>query len=784
MKKIAWLILLLGLAAGLSAGLELRLDNGSRVQLYSDYYALIIGNSEYQYFPKLRGVKQDVQDVKAMFEKLGVRTLLLENQTGAQMQKALNDFIDKEGKDPNRALILYYAGHGFTEERADGTDLGYIVPVDAPLYNNNSSEFRSKAMSMTRINEYAELVRSKHVLMLFDSCFSGTLFTARRAAPQIIDEKTTQPVRQFITAGAANEAVPDQSVFKSTLLKGLGDGYADLNRDDYVTGEELGSYLESEVVNYSRGLQHPKYGKIANSNLDRGDFVFALNLQVEEQVVRPSKPTVSEPQPEVTEMERLSGELRITSDFETEVYVDRVSKGKVRPGYAMVIKGLPIGNHLVEIFFDNAKLGELTQIRDSQTTKIDWTDKSIREKLRTPLRYVLNSDPQGAGITINGYPGYTGKTPFLFYDPQPTSYEVTLSHIRYNNRNASITTSPNTKLESTERLAALFGNLSITSDPTGCAVFLNNSEVGRTPLELKGETKGLDPGAYELMVRSESQDFSPANRAIKIQANETLSEHFELEELKAFITLKTDYYPADVFINSDQAMTINQETKLKVRPGMNTVSVMPKAGSNLPYQEYKASFVLSVDEIKFLDIDMIPEQGEIVIRTNQSDAKFTLAPQDGGSGAKTIGTKDQAYPGAYTITASKWGFYNHQSTVMIDEGKSHDVFVNLMPIPQEFTRQHKTWRINQYASLAILAASAGVSAILYNKANDAYDAYLAETDPDTVMANRVEFLKSRRDYYIGLTVNLVPAAWLLWSTLSNLKAGGRIRTEMNSRTYP
>ena len=332
MKRTGLIVILLTLAAGLFAGLELRLDNGSRVQLYSDYYALIIGNSDYHYFPKLPGVRQDVQDVKAMFEQLGVRTQVLENQTGAQMHKALNDFIDKEGRDPNRALIFYYAGHGFTEERADGTDLGYIVPVDAPPYEYNSSEFRNKSVSMTKINEYAELVRSKHVLMLFDSCFSGTLFTARRAAPQIIDEKTTQPVRQFITAGAANEAVPDESVFKSTLLKGLGEGFADLNRDNYVTGEELGLYLENEVVNYSRGLQHPKYGKIANSKLDRGDFVFALAPQIEEKTVSPAKPIVSKPQQQVTELERLSGELRITSDFETEVFVDRVSKGRVTMG--------------------------------------------------------------------------------------------------------------------------------------------------------------------------------------------------------------------------------------------------------------------------------------------------------------------------------------------------------------------------------------------------------------------------------------------------------------------
>ena len=52
------------------------------------------------------------------------------------------------------------------------------------------------------------------------------------------------------------------------------DGYADLNDDRYVTGEELGAYLQEKVVNYTRKAQHPQYGKINNPKLDKDDFVF------------------------------------------------------------------------------------------------------------------------------------------------------------------------------------------------------------------------------------------------------------------------------------------------------------------------------------------------------------------------------------------------------------------------------------------------------------------------------------------------------------------------------
>jgi hypothetical protein len=80
-------------------------------------------------------------------------------------------------------------------------------------------------------------------------------------------------VRQFITAGTEDEQVPDKSMFKRSFLIGI-EGDADLTGDGYITGSELGIYLSEKVVNYTKGNQHPQYGKINNPELDRGDFIF------------------------------------------------------------------------------------------------------------------------------------------------------------------------------------------------------------------------------------------------------------------------------------------------------------------------------------------------------------------------------------------------------------------------------------------------------------------------------------------------------------------------------
>lgn len=151
--------------------------------------------------------------------------------------------------------------------------MGYIVPKDAPNPNIDKSGFLSKAIDMQMIEVYAKRIQSKHALFIFDSCFSGSIFALSRAVPKNISYKTSEPVRQFITSGGPNEEVPDKSIFSQQFISALK-GEADIDKDGYITGTELGEFLQKNVVNYSKSSQHPQYGKIRNPRLDKGDFVF------------------------------------------------------------------------------------------------------------------------------------------------------------------------------------------------------------------------------------------------------------------------------------------------------------------------------------------------------------------------------------------------------------------------------------------------------------------------------------------------------------------------------
>jgi hypothetical protein len=272
---------------------------------------LVVGISDYERWPKLPNAVNDAKEVEAKLREMGFEVKLVLDPTSREMKTVLSEMVYDLGGQENRALLFYYAGHGETETMADKTKLGYIIPRDCPLLKEDPMGFGTHAISMKDLESVSLRIRSKHVLMVFDSCFSGSLFALVRAVPEDITEKSNLPVRQYITAGREDEQVPDKSMFKRCFLLGLG-GDADLTGDGYITGSELGMYLSDKVVNYTHRQQHPLYGKINNPDLDRGDFIFVPKVGEVKPKVGEVKPKIDKPKPQIAavdaEIQRLAEE--------------------------------------------------------------------------------------------------------------------------------------------------------------------------------------------------------------------------------------------------------------------------------------------------------------------------------------------------------------------------------------------------------------------------------------------------------------------------------------------
>jgi hypothetical protein len=242
------------------------------LDLYRTSHALVIGIDAYTGgWPRLGKAVEDARVVAAELERRGF-SVTLETDLGADaLRAALRQFFAIEGRDPEARLLLWYAGHGHTTN-----DEGFLVPADAPPPTDPT--FLVKALHMRDFGGLVRLAQSKHVLSVFDSCFSGTIFTARAgAAPAAITLKTALPVRQFLTSGDAGQQVRDDGSFRELFVRAIrGDERADVNDDGYVTGDELGLFLSQRMAALTSAAQTPRYGKLQDVKFDQGDFVFAV----------------------------------------------------------------------------------------------------------------------------------------------------------------------------------------------------------------------------------------------------------------------------------------------------------------------------------------------------------------------------------------------------------------------------------------------------------------------------------------------------------------------------
>jgi tetratricopeptide (TPR) repeat protein len=218
-------------------------------------------------------VGNEAQQVKSALEKQGFEVTVISNPNGSQLRNELKTFIDNYGYSRDNRLVIFFSGHGHTRNKTKG----YLVPVDAPDPTINEQGFLKAALPMQQVMTWAQLIEAKHALFVFDSCFSGTIFKQRSSNSNklaYINNVMNKPVRQFLTAGDAEEKVPAKSIFTPLFIRAL-EGEADYTKDGYVTGTELGLYLRQELSEYTK-TQTPQFGTIRDPELDRGDVVFRV----------------------------------------------------------------------------------------------------------------------------------------------------------------------------------------------------------------------------------------------------------------------------------------------------------------------------------------------------------------------------------------------------------------------------------------------------------------------------------------------------------------------------
>ena len=162
-------------------------------------------------------------------------------------------------------MLVFFAGHGYWDENFSE---GYWFLRDS------QKNARRTWLANNTIQSYLRGIKAKNILLIADSCFSGSIFKGRSVGIEnasAISEIYDTPSRKAMTSGNLSE-VPDNSVFIEFLIKRLSE-----NQQKFLTAGDLFSKLKIAVINNSVNAQIPQFGTITATGDEGGGFLFVRN---------------------------------------------------------------------------------------------------------------------------------------------------------------------------------------------------------------------------------------------------------------------------------------------------------------------------------------------------------------------------------------------------------------------------------------------------------------------------------------------------------------------------
>ena len=232
---------------------------------FGTYSALLIGNNKYR---SIEPLNTPVSDIKAIAEvlssKYGFETTLLSDATRYEILTELNKLRSNLKREDN--LLIYYAGHGWLDE---DTNEGYWLPVDSERDNP------ANWLANSSITNILKSMEAKHVMIVSDSCYSGTLtrgITIALRKPSYLKRMAFKRSRTVIASGGLEPVmdaggIKNHSVFATAFIEAL-----DKNDAEYIETTQLFPKIRRAVV--MKSDQTPEYSDVRKAGHDGGEFIF------------------------------------------------------------------------------------------------------------------------------------------------------------------------------------------------------------------------------------------------------------------------------------------------------------------------------------------------------------------------------------------------------------------------------------------------------------------------------------------------------------------------------
>jgi len=256
---------------------------------WGTYHALIIGINNYKEWPRLQTAVKDatvIRDILVSRYGFAEKNVILRTDNNANRLQIILDlrYLAKSMVE-NDNLFIYYAGHGQLD---DLTGDGYWIPPEGKLKNPGTWVANTYIKAVLS----SERVQAKNVVVIADSCYSGTLLRGGPSLMSLDDKRYSEKLakkaflrsRQVISSGGvepvADGGADGHSLFAFYLIDALKK-----NNREVIDLENLFHTKVWKPVT-EIGNQRPNVGRLKTPMDQDGQFVLYNAAWVKEQTTR------------------------------------------------------------------------------------------------------------------------------------------------------------------------------------------------------------------------------------------------------------------------------------------------------------------------------------------------------------------------------------------------------------------------------------------------------------------------------------------------------------------
>jgi hypothetical protein len=244
---------------------------------FGRYYAIVIGNQNYQQIESLQTPKYDAaRAARILADKYGFTVQILDDANDITMLKTINDL--NAVLKPEDNVLIYYAGHG-SRLKSGSSESGYWLPVNADAPPEDRFWIPNE-----QITGHLGRLSAKRVLVVADSCYSGLLSTDPSYlflndkvaySKEYIKFKLPKRSRLLLSSGGDKPVLDEGSGGNSVFARAFLDELE--ANQGILSSPELFSRIRKRVevsAAKNKFVQTPEFKSIKGAGHEVGDFFF------------------------------------------------------------------------------------------------------------------------------------------------------------------------------------------------------------------------------------------------------------------------------------------------------------------------------------------------------------------------------------------------------------------------------------------------------------------------------------------------------------------------------